>query len=171
MFLDEDFEILVDNGDSEQNTSTRSDGTQEVSHNRESTNAQTTEGSGSGDVTVETLLHLVITMSSNDHLLFTELTGNITSRRTRNLDPSLGEEGTGTQHKGQVEESVERIREQLSNSGRRRDVISKSTNRDSLGLSTESTNLLKREGGLKNIDRVDEGGKFANLLSIVQEDR
>ena len=48
-------------------------------------------------------------MSSHDHLLFFQLFGDIFGRRSRNFDPSLGEEGAGTQHEDNVQHGVDGI--------------------------------------------------------------
>lgn len=48
-----DFKVLVDDCDREQDPSSRPDGTQEVSQDREGSNTQPPEGSSSGDVPEE----------------------------------------------------------------------------------------------------------------------
>ena len=71
-------------------------------------------------------------MSLHDHLVVTELLGNIASGRSRNLDPGLTEKSAGSQDEGQVEDGVERIVNNLRKGGRRRNVVSDSSNRDFL---------------------------------------
>lgn len=55
--LGKHFEVLVDCGHSQQDTSARANSAHKVSEHRQSTNAQTTKGSGSGDVTTQLTLH------------------------------------------------------------------------------------------------------------------
>lgn len=94
LLLHEDLKVLIDNGDSEQNSSSRSNGTKEISQNGESSNAETTEGSGSGDVSVEFVNHALLTVTPHQHLLVTELPSNILGRRSAHINPRLGEEST-----------------------------------------------------------------------------
>lgn len=53
LLLYKDFKVLVDDCDREEDPSSRSDGTQEVSQDREGPNTQPSEGSSSGDVAGE----------------------------------------------------------------------------------------------------------------------
>lgn len=52
-----EFKILINNSDGKQNSSSGSNGPHKVSQHRQRTNAQTTEGGGSRNVTIQ-LLHL-----------------------------------------------------------------------------------------------------------------
>lgn len=67
-----------------------------------------------------------------DHLLITELLGNIRGAGARDIDPSLGEQGASSQDEGQVEDGVEGIQQNLLQRARRRNVVSQSTNGDCL---------------------------------------
>merc|ERR1712005_78540 len=70
----------------------------------------------------------LLAMTLEDHLLVTQLLGHISGRGARHLNPRLGEEGTGDQHEGHVEEGMERVLPDRRNAGRRRRVVGKSTN-------------------------------------------
>lgn len=50
LFFHKDFKILIDDGDSQQDSGARADGAEEVRHYRQTTDAQAAEGSGGGDV-------------------------------------------------------------------------------------------------------------------------
>jgi hypothetical protein len=50
-------------------------------------------------------------VSSESHTLILELLGDVPRSRSRHFDPSLGEDGTGSDDKGDVNDGVERIRE------------------------------------------------------------
>jgi len=116
-------EILVDDRDCEQNTSTRADRTEEIGDNRQSTDAHATKGGGNGDVSVEFLLNLDVAVALDDHLLLLELSRNVSGGRTRNFDPSLREEGASREHEGDIEDGVKRVGRYVGQRGRRGDVI------------------------------------------------
>ncbi len=65
-------------------------------------------------------------------MLVAELLGNIRGAGARDIDPSLGEQGASSQDEGQVEDGVEGIQQHFLQRARRRDVVSQSTDRDSL---------------------------------------
>lgn len=50
LLLHKDFEVLVDDCDSQEDSCTRTDGTQEVSHDRQPSYTEATKGSSCGDV-------------------------------------------------------------------------------------------------------------------------
>ncbi len=54
--------------------------TEEISEDGEGTDAKTTEGSSSGNVAVQDLLHVLVTVSGHDHLLVAEVLGNVLGR-------------------------------------------------------------------------------------------
>ena len=114
LLLGEGLEGGIDSGDSEEDTSTRSDGSHEVSGDGEGTNAKSSEGGGGGDVAVEGLDSRLVTVSLDHHLLLLELTGDISGGGARNIDPGLGEESARSQDEDNVDESVERISTNLA---------------------------------------------------------
>ena len=132
LFLHEVFVKTEDDGDRQKNTCTTSDGTHEIGDDGQGTDAHTSEGGGSRDVSVQDMDQSGVTVSLHDHLVVTELLGNIASGRSRNLDPGLTEKSAGSQDEGQVEDGVERIVNNLRKGGRRRNVVSDSSNRDLL---------------------------------------
>lgn len=77
LLLDEDLEVLVDDGDGEKDTSSRSDGSHEVSGDGKSSDAESSESGGSWDVSVQLVDHRLLTMSAHNHLLLLELLGDI----------------------------------------------------------------------------------------------
>merc|ERR1719370_1924059 len=79
LFPNEDLEVLVDNSDSEQYSSTRPNSSHEVSQHRECSDTQTSECCCSGYVSVELVYHRSFPVSSHNHLLFSELFRNIFS--------------------------------------------------------------------------------------------
>lgn len=106
------------------NTSTAAEGTEKVRGDGETSNAGTTEGGGGGDDTLQLLVHALLTVTRHDETLVLELLGNITGSGARNLNPGLGEEGTGDKHEGDVDGSVDRVEESLLEVERRRHVVS-----------------------------------------------
>jgi hypothetical protein len=94
-----------------------------------------------------------------DHLLITELLGNIRGAGTRDINPSLGEQGASSQDEGQVKDGVERIQQNLLQGARRGNVVSQSTNRDS----------LTSVGTLNLTPRTQEANEEVGGESLVQE--
>lgn len=114
MLLDEDLEVLVDDGNGEEDSGSGSDGSHEVGGNGEGSNAESSEGSGGRDVTVEFVDHGLLTMSTHDHLLLLELLGNILGGRSGHIDPGLGEESARSEHEDDVDDAVDRVLEDVS---------------------------------------------------------
>lgn len=50
LFFHKDLEILIDDGDGQQDTGARANGSKEVGHYRQTTDTQSTEGSSGGDI-------------------------------------------------------------------------------------------------------------------------
>lgn len=140
LFLDEGLVELEDNSDSQQNTSTRTNGTHKVSNDGEGSNTHTTKGSSGRDVSVEDMNKGRITVSLHDHLVVTELLSDIPSRSSRDLNPGLTEESTSSQDENKVENGMERIVDDFSKGHGRRDVVGNSSDGDL--LSCASLNLL-----------------------------
>lgn len=132
LFLHEVFVKTEDDGDRQKNTGSTSDGTHEIGDDGQGTDAHTSECSGGRDVSVQDMDQSGVTVSLHDHLVVSKLLGNITSRRSRDLNPCLTEKSTGSQDEGQVEDGVERIVNDLRKRSRRRNVVSDSSNRDLL---------------------------------------
>jgi hypothetical protein len=113
-------EVSVDNGDSQKDTSSTAQGAEEITSNRQSTNASTTEGSGGRNDALEFLVHGLLTVTSHNETLFLELLGNVARRGARDLDPGLGEDSASDQHVDDEDGSLEGVRERLSDAERRR---------------------------------------------------
>lgn len=85
-------------------------------------------------------------MSGHDQTLFLQLLGNITGTRARNLNPGLGEHGTGGEHEQDVDSGVKRVDKSVGEVEGRRHVVrdtrhSVELSRSFLGLpDTEETN-------------------------------
>lgn len=62
-------------------------------------------------------------MAGHDKTLVLELLRDITGSGARDLNPGLGEEGTGNQHEGDVDSGVDGVEESLSEVQRRRHVV------------------------------------------------
>lgn len=126
--------VLINDRDREQDTSTRTNRTEEVGHDRQRADAHTAERRGDGDVPVELLFNLDVAMTFDDHLLLLELLGNISGGRTRDFDPSLREQRASGEHEGDVEDGVQRICRDVSQRRRRRNVIYQTTSGDELTI-------------------------------------
>lgn len=98
-------------------------GAQEVAGNGESTNASTTERSGSGDDALQLLVHALVTVTSHNQTLVLKLLGDITWAGARDLDPGLGEDGAGGEHVGDVDNSVDRVDQGVLHVHRGRHVV------------------------------------------------
>lgn len=142
LLLGEDLEILVDNGDGEKDSGSRSDSTHEVGDDGKSSNAQSSEGSGGWDVLVEGAVGGSLAMSNDDHSLLMELLGNVLGGRSGDLDPSLGEQSASSQDEGDVEDGVEWIRDDVEEGSGWRDIVGKSSDWDRVDLSAGSSKLL-----------------------------
>lgn len=114
MLLDEDLEVLVDDRDGEKDSGSGSDSSHEVGGDGKSSNAESSEGGGSWDVTVELVNHGLLTMTTHDHLLLLELLGNILGRRSGHIDPGLGEECARSEHEDDVDDAVDWVFEDVS---------------------------------------------------------
>lgn len=73
-------------------------------------------------------------MATHNHVLVAELLGNILGSRTGDLNPGLGEECSGAEDEGEVEDGVEGVAEDLSEGVGRREVVSKTANGDHVVL-------------------------------------
>jgi hypothetical protein len=97
--------------DSHENTSTATKSANKVTDNGKSTNAGTTEGSSSGNDTLELTVHGLITVTGHNKTLLLELLGNIARAGTGDLDPGLGEGGACSEHVYDEESSVNGVEE------------------------------------------------------------
>ena len=93
---------------------------EKVASNGESTNAGTTESSGSGDDALELLVHALLTVTGHNETLVLELLGDIAGSGARDLDPGLGEDGASDEHVDDVDSGLDRVEERLSEVQRRR---------------------------------------------------
>jgi len=153
----DDLVVLVDGGHSEEDTSSRTNSSHQIGNNGQSTNAHSSERGGSGDVAVEFLYDLLVTMTREDNLGLEQLLGNIGSGGSRDVDPGLGKESAGSQSEGDVGENVDRIVSELREVGRGPDVVSHTADRAH----------LSRGGHLRGFptsQKVDE-----NVLGVVAE--
>lgn len=77
LLLDEDLEVLVDDGDGEQDTSAGADGAEEVGENRQRSDTEASECGCRRDVSVELVDHRVVSVTAHHHLLFLQLLGDL----------------------------------------------------------------------------------------------
>ena len=132
---------------SEQNTSTTSKSTKKVRGNGQSTNASTTKSSSSRNNTLQLLVHALLTVTSHHQTLVLELFCNVTGGGARNLNPGLGEEGTGNKHESDVHSSVNRVKESLLEVQGRRHVV---------GNTRSSVELRRSLTRLPDSEKLDE---------------
>ena len=164
LFLEEGLVELVDNGDGQEDSGTGSDRSHKVGNDRECSYAHTTKGGGRRDVTVQDVDEGRVAVSLHDHLVVTELLGNITGGSARHFDPSLGEQGTGREDKDQVKDGVEGIVDDLSKGRRRGDVVRDSSNGHH--LTSRSLDILPRSE--KTNEDVGRGAVVQELRHKVQ---
>lgn len=113
----------VDDGDGHEDTGSASNSTHQIGNNGQETENSSTKSGGSRDDALELLVHGTLTVSGHNHLLFLELFGNVPRAASRNLNPGLGEQCTGRQSEGDVDEGVNGVEEGSGQSVGRRHVI------------------------------------------------
>ena len=139
LLLDEFLIVRVDDGNSEEDTSSRTDGTDEVGEDGEGTDAHSSEGGSSGDVSLEHGVHVLVSDFVNEVALVSEVTGDVINSGSGDLNPGLGEEGAGNQDEGDVEDSMEGISGDFEDIPGRGDVIGESSDGDGM---TSGLNVL-----------------------------
>lgn len=153
--------------DSEESSGAGPKSAHEVTGNRESSDASTTKSGGSGDDTLELLVHALVTVTSHDKTLVLQLLGNIPRARARHLDPGLGEDGACGEHVGDVHDRVNRVDKSILHVQRRRHVVDKTRDWGQLAGSFLSLPDTKQadhqvlgEAGVKHLrDEEDVGGQ------------
>lgn len=73
LFLDKDFKVLINNGDSQKNSRSGADGAHKIGGNGKSANAKPTKGRRCRNVTVQLVDHGGFAMATHHHLLLTQL--------------------------------------------------------------------------------------------------
>lgn len=101
----------VDDGNGHEDTGSASNSAHQIGDNGQETEDSSAKGSSSGDDAFEFLVHRTLTVSSHNHLLFLELFGNVPGATSRNFNPGLGEQGTGGQSEGNIDEGVNGVKE------------------------------------------------------------
>ena len=130
LLFDKDLEILVDDRDGEEDTSTRADGAHHVGHHRQGPDAQTAKRSSGWDVEVEDLAHVRFTVSLHHHLLFLELLGDFLGGCSGNVNPHGGKPRARGEHENNVDNRVDGVREHVLHAERRRHVVHETADRD-----------------------------------------
>lgn len=77
LLLDEDLEVLVDDGDGQQDARARADGAQEVRQHGQRADTQAAERRRRRDVSVQLVDHRVVSVTAHHHLLFLQLLGDL----------------------------------------------------------------------------------------------
>jgi hypothetical protein len=134
VLLAEDLEVLVDDGDREQDSGTGTDGSHEVGEHGEGTNAHSTEGGGNWDVLVQHTHQASVAVAFHDHVLVAQLLGNVARGRARHFDPGLTEQGATGQDERQVEDGTERIAQYRGQAPWWGNVVRQPTDGDALAL-------------------------------------
>ena len=121
-------EVLIDNGDSQKDTSSRSNSSHEVSKDGEGSNTNSTESGSGWDISVEVLDHGLLSHSLDDEFLVDELLHNILGGRAGHIDPDSREEGARSHHKDGVDHGVDWVSHDVMHRLWWGDVIGKSSN-------------------------------------------
>ena len=119
----QDLEVLEDGGDSQENSSARANGADEVSEHGESSNAHSSEQGGGGNVAVEHVNEGGITVTLHGETVITQLLGHVASRGAGELDPQAGDGSAGTEHVDDVDDHLEGIGQGGGEGGRGREVV------------------------------------------------
>ena len=129
LLLDQYLEVLIDDGDGEEDTRSAANGAQEVGEHGERANAQASEGGRRRNVAVELVDHGLIAVAAHDHLLLLELLGDVLGARAAHVYPRLGEEGARAEHEDDVEHGVDGIVDHRLEVLRRREIVAQATDR------------------------------------------
>ncbi len=165
--LGSNLKVSVDNSNSQKDTSSRAKSTHQIRSNREGTNASTTESGRSWNNALQLLVHALLAVTSHDKSLVLKLLSNIAWGGARNLNPSLGEDGAGNQHVGDVDGGVDRVEERIGEVQWWRHVVcdtrgSEELSRTLLGLpgAEKTDEKVIREAGVEHLrDKEDVGGE------------
>lgn len=133
--------------DGKEDTSSGTEGAEEIRGNGEGTNAGTTKGGSSGDNTLEFLVHGLLTVTGHDETLLLELLGNVAGAGARDLNPGFGEDGAGGEHEYDVERGVNGVHERIGEVQWGRHVV---------GETSDGIELRRSLLGLPNTDEADE---------------
>lgn len=106
-------------------------------------------------------------MTSHDEALVLQLLGDVTRAGTRDFDPRLREDGTGTEHVGNVHGGVDGVEEGIAEVKRRRHVVNQARDSGELSRSilrfpdTEHADQeVLGEAGVEHLtDEEDVGGE------------
>lgn len=139
----------------------------EVACNRKSSDASTAESCGRRNDALELLVHALVTMAGHNETLVLQLLGNIPRARARHFDPCLGEDGTGGEHVGNVDNSVDGVDESILHVQRGPHVVDETRNRGqlagpllSLPNTEETDEQVLGEAGVQHLrDKEDVGGQ------------
>merc|ERR1719498_2325923 len=108
LFVD-DLKVLIDDGDSQEDTSAATNGSKKISDDCKHSDTHPTKSCSSGNVHVEGVQKRSVSVSLEHHLLVSQLFRHVPRGGARHLNPGFGEEGAGNEDEEHVEESMERI--------------------------------------------------------------
>jgi hypothetical protein len=132
---------------SHENTSTTAESAHQITDNRESTNAGTTESGGGRDNALELTVHALVAVTGHNHALLLELLGNITRAGAGNLNPGLGEGSACDEHVGGEDSGVDGVEKSIGKVERRAHVVDETAGGKNLGAALAS---------LPNTEHLDE---------------
>lgn len=168
--LSGNFKVAIDDGDGQQNPSAASQGAEHVGSDGQSTNAGTAKGGSSGDDALEFLVHALFTMAGHDETLFLEGLCHVTGCGARDLDPRLGEDGTGYDDEGDVDDGVDWIQKCVGEAVGGRHVVCDTTGGKQLrgsflGLpgTDELDEEVVREAGVQHLADHEDVGRQCRL--------
>ena len=121
-------EVLVNDGDCQQDTSTRANSPHEVCKDGKCTDAASTESCCSWNIPVQVLDHRVFSLTINHQFLVHQLPSNISWAWSWDVDPNSREESARGQHENGINHSVNWVFLNVIEALRRADVVSQTTN-------------------------------------------
>lgn len=121
--------VLIDNSYSEEDTSTRTDGSHEICKDWKQSNAESTESSSNINISAKIFDHRSFTLTFKHHVLLHQLACDILGTTARDIDPDTSEESARTAHKCYVEDSMEGISLDVKQISRWWDIVSETTDR------------------------------------------
>jgi hypothetical protein len=111
--------------DSQEDTGSASQSAQQVTGDGQSADTGTTKGGSGRNHPFQLLIHALLAMPCHDQPLILQLFGDIPRSGAGNLDPRLGEDGTGHHDEENVDGGVDGVEERVGEVQGRRHVVCK----------------------------------------------
>lgn len=130
LFFLECFEIAIYDRHTQQDTSSTSHGSHEISSDRQCSCADSSESGSNRDVSIQVLVLADISLVSFDwQVLLFQLLQDVFSSLATDFNPLSAEQGTSTKNEHDVEQDMDRVSDEFRKVLRWADVIGQTSNR------------------------------------------